>query len=82
MFLYSEMYLLQSMPFAELCANQDIDFVKYLYSVRIKKYPFGGDISVGKYCLPMRKNLDVLTGDAERYFYNCDFHMAYNVAFS
>jgi len=70
--------LLQSLPFAK-CSNGDVDFVKYLYASRVKKYPTVEATEVIVFPA-LRKNLDLITVEAERLFYNCDFQMAYKLS--
>lgn len=77
---YSEVSLLESLPF-EKCLNNDTEFVKFLYTSKLKKYPFCGEEVQRPAQFPyLAKNLDVLTAEAERHFYNCDFQMSYKVS--
>jgi len=74
-----EIELFECLPFDKDCANGDVDFVKYLYSINIKKY---SHVTVSLNPIQfatMRKNLDVLTGDAERLYYNGDFLQCYTL---
>lgn len=75
-----EVALLNSLPF-EKCLNNDVEFVKFLYTSKLKKYPFCGEAVQQPAQFPfLVKNLDVLTAEAERHFYNCDFQMSYKVS--
>lgn len=74
-----EIELFELLPFEKDCENGDVDFVKYLYSIGIKKYSHVATALNPIQFASMRKNLDVLTGDAERFYYNCDYQQAYKI---
>ena len=75
-----ETELLESLPF-EKCSNSDAEFVRFLYTSKLKKYPVCGEEAQKTNQFPsLAKNLDVITAEAERHFYNCDFQMSYKLA--
>jgi hypothetical protein len=76
---YTEVSLLQSLQFSKTCSNGDAEFVKYLYASKVKKYPTVEPVEMPMFPA-LRKNLDMMTVDAERLFYNCDFQMAHKIA--
>jgi hypothetical protein len=77
---FTEVVLLQGLPFGKACTNGDVEFVKFLYASKVKKYPTTGEINGTAVFPVLKKNLDILTGEAERLFYNCDFQMAYKIS--
>ncbi|XP_021951972.1 cell division cycle protein 16 homolog [Folsomia candida] len=74
-----EMTLLQSLPFSKSCTNGDVEFVRFLYTSKVKKYPTAEPTAVVIFP-SLKKNLDILTGEAERHFYNCDFQTSFKMS--
>ncbi len=74
-----EFAILQTLPFQKFCINQDHDFVKFLYASKIKKYPTAEPVAPVIYPA-LKNNLDILSAESERHFYNCDFQMSYKIS--
>ncbi|XP_058792330.1 cell division cycle protein 16 homolog [Phymastichus coffea] len=79
-----EQELLESLPFAEQCKEADAELLKLLYESKLKKYhaPAENNILVSCGVLVtdrLRHNLDIQVSEAERLYYNCDYHQCFSL---
>lgn len=70
---------MNSLPFADQCKEADAELVKLLYESKLKKYhaPAENSLLVSSGILikdHLRNNLDVKVSEAERLYYNCNYH--------
>lgn len=82
--LFSERELLDSLPFAEQCKEADAELLKLLYESKLKKYHAPADnnllVSCGALVTDrLRNNLDMQVSEAERLYYNCDYHQCFTL---
>lgn len=77
-----ERELLDSLPFKIQCSEEEAEVVKGLYETLLKKYDKPSDSSLPEALSTVKSNRDVITNQAERVYYNCDFHTCYKLTSS
>lgn len=75
---------MDSLPFAEQCKEADAELIKLLYESKLKKYqaPTENNLLVSSGVLVkdrLRFNLDMQVAEAERLYYNCDYHQCFSL---
>lgn len=82
-----EKELLESLPFAEQCTEAESELVRLLYESRLKKYQEPNTKQPLASCSVMGilvtdrllGNLDMEVAEAERLYYNCDYHNCFSL---
>lgn len=82
--MLSERELLDSLPFAEQCKEADAELLKVLYESKLKKYQAPAEYNLLVSCGALvrdrlRHNLDIQVAEAERLYYNCDYHQCFSL---
>lgn len=84
---FAEKELLDSLPFNEQCSETDRDLLRLLYESKLKKYQAPTEDQSVVTCsitgIPvtdrLRDNLDMQVSQAERLYYNCDYHQCFSL---
>ncbi|XP_072035292.1 cell division cycle protein 16 homolog isoform X2 [Amphiura filiformis] len=66
-------------PLNQQCPEEEADTLKNLYLLVLKKYDRPSESSMPKCLASLATNLDVVTNQAERHYYNCDFRTCYKI---
>lgn len=79
-----ERELLDSLPFSEQCKEADAELLKLFYESKLKKYqaPVKHHLLVSCGALVtdrLKDNLDMKVAEAERLYYNCDYHQCFSL---
>ncbi|XP_014232133.1 cell division cycle protein 16 homolog [Trichogramma pretiosum] len=79
-----ERELLDSLPFNEQCKEADAELLKLLYESKLKKYQAPAEYNLLVSCGALAKdrlrhNLDMQVAEAERLYYNCDYHQCFTL---
>ncbi|XP_077987958.1 cell division cycle protein 16 homolog [Glandiceps talaboti] len=74
-----EQELLESLPFAEQCTEEDLELTKYMYESKLSKFSKPDTLSPQPSTEAIQSNLYVITNQAERHYYNCDFRTCYKI---
>ena len=79
-----ERELLDSLPFNTQCKEADAELIKLLYESKLKKYQAPADYNLLVSCGALvrdrlRPNLDIQVAEAERLYYNCDYHQCFSL---
>jgi len=77
--IQEEEQLLQELTYDEECVPQDSCYLRFLYESLLKKYAQPAALTVTDSSNLLATNVDVLTAQAERFYYNCDYHSCYNL---
>ncbi|XP_076296997.1 cell division cycle protein 16 [Lasioglossum baleicum] len=79
--------LLESLPFAEQCTESETELLRLLYESKLKKYQEPNKKQTLATCSIMGVlvsdrllgNLDMEVSEAERLYYNCDYHKCFSL---
>ncbi|XP_066268069.1 cell division cycle protein 16 homolog [Branchiostoma lanceolatum] len=74
-----ERELIESLPFAKQCPEEEVELVRLLYETKLKKYDKPRELEIPTSLDPLHENLDVVVNQAERNYYNCNFRTAYKI---
>ncbi|KAL3846820.1 hypothetical protein ACJMK2_017774 [Sinanodonta woodiana] len=74
-----EQELIDSLHFTTQCPKEEVEFLKYLYNSRLKKYDKPKDFHIPSPFSCLSGNLDLIVSLAERHYYNCDFRECFNI---
>ncbi|KAL8573823.1 hypothetical protein ACOMHN_019096 [Nucella lapillus] len=74
-----EQGLLGSLPFVNQCPQEEVELLKFLYENHLKKYNKPGEHCIPSGLFAFKDNMDVVVNQAERLYYNCDFHECYKI---
>lgn len=79
--------LLESLPFGEQCTEAESELLRLLYESKLKKYQEPSKKQTISTCSVMGilvtdrllGNLDMQVAEAERLYYNCDYHKCFSL---
>ncbi|XP_060070640.1 cell division cycle protein 16 homolog [Ylistrum balloti] len=74
-----ERELIDSLPFALQCPEEEVELVRFLYENKVKKYNKPQNQSLPNSLCALKENLDVVVNLAERHYYNCEFRDCYKI---
>lgn len=82
-----EKELLESLPFSEQCTEAEAELLRLLYESKLKKYQEPNKKQSLVTCSVMGvlvtdrllDNLDMEVAEAERLYYNCDYHKCFSL---
>lgn len=85
--IWIEKELLESLPFGEQCTEAEAEFLQLLYESKLKKYQEPNTKQPLATCSVMGVlvtdrllgNLDMEITEAERLYYNCDYHKCFSL---
>lgn len=85
--IWIEKELLESLPFAEQCTEAEAELLRLLYESKLKKYQEPNTKQPLATCSVMGVlvtdrllgNLDMEVTEAERLYYNCDYHKCFSL---
>ena len=78
---------MESLPLSEQCSEAEAEFLRLLYDSKLKKYQEPTESQTVATCGVMgilvtdrlRGNLDMQVSEAERLYYNCDYHQCFSL---
>ncbi|XP_071949741.1 cell division cycle protein 16 homolog [Antedon mediterranea] len=74
-----ERQLIDSLPFTSQCSDDEAAILRAVYMSILKKYDKPSPIVTPDALVPLKQNLDIITSQAERYYYHSDFRSTYNI---
>lgn len=78
---------MESLPFSEQCTEAETELLRLLYESKLKKYQEPNKKQIFVTCSVMGVlvtdrllgNLDMEVSEAERLYYNCDYHKCFSL---
>ncbi|XP_014681406.1 PREDICTED: cell division cycle protein 16 homolog [Priapulus caudatus] len=74
-----ERKLLESLPFSSQCPEEEMELLRFMYEVKLKKYDKPLSLVVPATLGALGDNVDVVVNLAERHYYNCEFKDCFNI---
>ncbi|XP_033127040.1 cell division cycle protein 16 homolog [Anneissia japonica] len=74
-----ERQLIDSLPFNSQCSDEEAAIVRAVYMSILKKYDKPSPLVTPDALVPLKQNLDIITSQAERYYYHSDFRSTYAI---